>query len=757
MRIRILLYILAFTIFQSSFAQDKKPVTAKNWTYTFSENSVSTGDAVILKIEADVVSGWYMYGVKSECGEDFGPIMTEATLKLNGFTKAGNLVAKGAHMYEDDLFECSYEKFDEGEHVSFELPLKVTFAEDGVATLSGVVLYQTCTDGTCLSFKEKIPELKLTVKKKNNQGVTNNQSESSEKNNTNKKDSQKDQPTTSSSQNKDSSKTTTKPEVINVDQSQLNTSTGNVVVVTSNDADATCEIQRLPGFEDIIFNHVEEENENKNRFLELLYFFIVCFIAGFTALATPCVFPMIPMTVTFFTKGNDSKLQGITKAIIYGLSIIFIFTLIGVVVARFNGPGFATLLSTHWLVNAIFFLVFFVFALSFLGLFEITLPHSVVNKVDAQSDKGGLIGIFFMALTLVLVSFSCTGPIVGSILILSTGEDWLKPLIGMLGFSFAIALPFTLFALFPAALKRMPQSGGWLNAIKVTLGLLELALALKFLSKIDLIEEWNLLDRDFFLAIWIGIFTVMFLYLIGKIHFPHDSKFEKLGVFRGVLAIMVLSFVIYMLPGMWGAPVNMLSGILPPRHTQRFDLEEIIRQNTTEGNQICETPMYSDRFHPAQGINGYFDLRQAICCAKAQNKPILLDFTGIGCENCRKVEDNVWSDSRVRKLISDNYILLQLYGDAYKVKIPENERFMNQDGDLVDNVADQSVHLLSHYFGRYGQPYYILLGVDDENTLDGKITLNELVSPINYDVAKSVDNYSAFLEQGLEEYYTEDK
>lgn len=741
----ILFTLFGFVLDSTGQGQGKKPETVEKWGISVSPKEVEVGEIITLRIEADVKETWYMYGTATKCDEYFGPIMTEFTPALDGLEQLEAFKAIGAHMYDDKVFGCTYEKFHEGEKAVFEAKFKAV--KEGKASIGGDILCQTCQEGLCLNVKKNFPGQTLTVKKKTSSLVKEDPKpvdSADPKTNVEKFD-----PSSADCACCD----TTLERLDKLEGKLAGFGSANATKVEAAIYGNGCQIERKAGFDDIQVNHVEGDNEVEESLSTLLYFMLISFLAGLAALLTPCVFPMIPMTVTFFTKSGKSRAESLTKAFFYGLSIILIFTFIGVVVARFNGPAFANLLSTHWAVNLLFFSVFFIFALSFLGLFDITLPSGLVNKMDSKADKGGYLGIFFMAFTLVLVSFSCTGPIVGSILILSAGGSWLKPLIGMIGFSSAFAIPFTIFALFPSALNSLPKSGGWLNAVKVTLGLLELALALKFLSKIDLLQGWGLLDRHVFLALWIAIFLVMVLYLFGKIRFPHDSPMEKVGVFRGLLAISTLAFVIYMLPGLWGAPVKMLSGIIPPRHTQDFDVEEIVRQNTTTGNPLCEKPMYNKYFHAAQGINAYYDLRQAICCAREQNKPILLDFTGIGCENCRKIEDNVWADSRVRKLIAENYILLQFYGDAYKIPIPEGEEFKDKEGNVVDNVGDQSTYFLSEFFGRYGQPYYILLGVEDQNDPNSKITLNELTAPINYNQAEEADNYVKFLEDGIKAYY----
>ncbi len=471
-------------------------------------------------------------------------------------------------------------------------------------------------------------------------------------------------------------------------------------------------------------------------------FMVLAFLAGLAALLTPCVFPMIPMTVTFFTSKGENK-GGKGKAMFYGISIVVIYTVIGSVLAPFMGPEVANDLATGWLPNVIFFLVFLVFALSFLGLFEITLPHKWVNSVDRQADKGGLIGVFFMAFTLVLVSFSCTGPIVGSILVESAGGMIVKPILGMFAFSMAFAVPFTLFAFFPNWLNNLPKSGSWLNSVKVVLGFLELALAFKFLSIADQAYHWGILDREVYLAIWIVIFTLMGFYLLGKIQLPGDSKIEKLPVPRLMLAIATFTFVVYLIPGMFGAPLKALAGYLPPQSTLDFDIPGIVRQqgSSATGNNIagnlCETPKYADLLHWPHGLTGYFDYEQALACAKAQQKPLFIDFTGHGCVNCREMEARVWSDPQVLERLRNDFVLVALYVDE-KTELPQEDWYTSAyDGKVKKTIGKQNADLQITKFNNNAQPFYIIL---DPNG-------NLLVAPKAYDL--NIANFVKFLDEGL--------
>ena len=490
---------------------------------------------------------------------------------------------------------------------------------------------------------------------------------------------------------------------------------------------------------------------------------------GFAALLTPCVFPMIPMTVSFFMHGDgENKAQGKFKAFMYFLFIVLLYTLpIAIIILitwLFGGDSVTAdifnWLATHWLPNIIFFIVFMVFAASFFGAFEITLGSNMVNKSDSKQNTKNLGGIFFMALTLVLVSFACTGPIVGTVLIKSTSGEFWAPIVTMFAFAVAFALPFALFAFFPNLLQRLPKSGGWLNSVKVVLGFIEVALGFKFLSVADQTYHWGLLDREVYLGIWIVCFGLLGLYLLGKIRFKGEKEVKELGVFRLVLIIIDLVFVVYMIPGMWGAPLKALSGYLPPKQTLDFDLNRIIEENSDKvieyvdakmanmavapqdqqvqhNDVLCEEPKYADLFHLAHNLKGYFDFDQAVECAKAQNKPIFVDFTGHGCVNCREMEANVWSDSRVKDMLRNDYIICALYVDD-KASLPKEEWYTSQyDGKEKKTIGRKNADFQISKFNTNAQPYYCLMGHNGEL----------LVQPRAYDLDK--DAFVAFLKEGL--------
>ncbi|MBR4995464.1 MAG: thioredoxin family protein [Alistipes sp.] len=467
------------------------------------------------------------------------------------------------------------------------------------------------------------------------------------------------------------------------------------------------------------------------------------------ALLTPCVFPMIPMTVSFFLKGSGSVAKGRFRALMYGLFIVVLYTLpIGVIIflTWLIGGDAVTAdifnwLATHWLPNLIFFAVFMVFAASFFGAFEIVLPEKLVNDSDAKSDKSGLAGIFFMALTLVLVSFSCTGPIVGSVLIQSTSGEFWTPIVTMFAFSVVFALPFTLFALFPTWLKQLPKSGGWLNSVKVVLGFVELALGLKFLSVADQTYHWGILDREVYLALWIAIFFLLGLYLLGKLKFKHDSDMPYLSVPRLIMAIISFSFVVYMLPGMWGAPLSALSGYMPPLQSQDFVLSQggAAVAVSTESEQSVDGVKYGDKLELPHGLQGFFDIAEAEAYAAEVGKPLFVDFTGHGCVNCREMESRVWSDARVLKLLREEYVIVALYADD-KLKVDEADWVTTDAGKVLKTLGKINSYYALKNYGVNAQPYYVLQGADG----------NQLVEPRGYDL--NVEAFVDFLQRGVDAY-----
>ena len=469
---------------------------------------------------------------------------------------------------------------------------------------------------------------------------------------------------------------------------------------------------------------------------------------GFAMLLTPCVFPMVPMTVSFFMKGSGTPRQGRLKAMLYGLFIVLLYTVpISVIIGItwvIGGSGVTAdifnWLSTHWLPNLVFFLVFMAFAASFFGAFEITLPSKWTNDADKNSDRKGLGGIFFLALTLVLVSFSCTGPIVGTVLIKSTQGEFWTPMATMLAFSVAFALPFTILALFPALIKKLPKSGGWLNSVKVVLGFIEIALGLKFLSTADQTYHWHLLDREVYLAIWIAVFFLLGLYLLGKIRFKNDSPLEYIGVPRLALAIAVFAFVVYLIPGMWGAPLKALSGYLPPLETQDFVLSEVPggARNDDQGASgvIPADAGISGNISVAHGLRAWDNLEDGLAAAKAAGKPVFLDFTGYGCVNCREMEARVWSDPEVLRRLREDFVIVALHVDD-KAKLPEEKWVTNERGVKLKDVGRVNSYIALHDFGVNAQPNYFLLDGDG----------NRLAGPRPYNL--SIPGFIEFLDSAL--------
>ncbi|WPU99333.1 cytochrome c biogenesis protein CcdA [Mucilaginibacter sp. cycad4] len=473
--------------------------------------------------------------------------------------------------------------------------------------------------------------------------------------------------------------------------------------------------------------------------------FFGCFLGGFAALIMPCIYPLLPLTVSFFTKKSGSKSKAVGQSLLYGLSIIIIYVLLGVIVSLLFGPGALNALATNGIFNFLFFLLLVVFGVSFLGAFEITLPSSLANKLDQNSDKGGVAGIFFMAATLVVVSFSCTGPLIGGLLAAAaTKGERLGPAVGMFGFSLALALPFTLFALFPSWLKSLPKSGGWLNSVKVVLGLLEIAFSLKFLSNVDLAYHWNWFDREVFLSLWIALGVIGGLYLIGKIKFSHDSDLPYLSVPRTFIAIIVFAFVFYMIPGLWGAPLKVISGFLPPPATQDFDLSNITSSSPVQEQKVSiKDKKYETVFARGKhkGLNEWYDYDQALQVSKELKKPVLIDFTGWNCPNCRKMENEVWTDAEVRKRIQNDFVLLELYVDEKTAQLPASEVYTSElSGKKITSLGDKNADYETTKFNTNSQPYYVI--TDSEG--------NVLVPPQGANF--SIDNYIKFLDSGIAAY-----
>lgn len=680
MKKALLLLTLFSMLTTSNFAQILEPVK-----WTFKVEQTKPDEATLLMI-ARADKGWHVYSQDIPPG---GPLPTAFTFTKSSAYKLEGKVQEPKAIEENDPNFNMVLKFFADKAV-FKQKIKILSQKDFV--VKGVLNFMCCDDKQCLPPTDV--EFEFNVKGNPNATAATVEAEPA--------------PDTS-------------------------TATAAVPVHTDTIAKPT-QI------------NLAETDADKAADESLLWFFLISFIAGLAAIITPCVFPMIPMTVTFFMHDSTNKRKARLQAIVYGLSIIVIYTVIGTIVAVTLGANFANFLSTHWIPNVFFFIIFMVFAASFLGMFEITLPSWLVNKADKQADKGGYSGAFFMAFTLVLVSFSCTGPIVGAILVKSAGGDVILPIIGMLGFSLAFALPFGLFAFFPSWLSSLPKSGGWLNSVKVVLGFLELALGLKFLSIADQTYHWHILDREVYLAFWIVIFFLMGLYLLGKLKFNHDSDLPHLGVPRLTLAIITFAFVVYMIPGMWGAPLKALSGYLPPQTYLDFDLNAIIKKEVasvgTGGaaqpqSTLCDKPKYNEFLKLPHGLEGYFDYKQALACAKKQNKPLFIDFTGHGCVNCREMESNVWSDPKVLKRLRENFIVVALYVDD-KTELPENEWYTSKyDKKVKKSIGKQFADLQITRFNVNSQPYYVLLDTAG----------NLLAKPRAYDL--NIDAFVNFLDDGM--------
>ncbi|WP_461491274.1 protein-disulfide reductase DsbD family protein [Pontibacter sp. HJ8] len=707
-------------------AQVLKPAS---WSYDVSKKQVAVGEEVELIFNVKIDKDWYLYS--TDFDPDLGPMVTEFKFaKHPSYQLVGKIKPVNPKKKYDDLWEGEYTYFVGT--AQFRQKIKVL---QPALVVKGTYEYQVCTDidGKCIPFDDDFSFTNSQVQVTAGTGAATPTTAAPVE--------------TSAAALEKSPKKATAPDGLDtslpetVRQDTALMAAESLAVAPSGDT-------VVAGAGEVVTPALSEAAGDTGEPQSLWAFMLVAFVFGLGALLTPCVFPMIPMTVSFFTSGSASRGQAIFKALLYGFSIIAIYTLVGTIVAKLFGADGANFISTHWLPNLIFFAVFLIFAMSFFGMFEITLPSSFLTKVDAQADRGGIIGVFFMAFTLVLVSFSCTGPIVGSILVASAGGETLRPVVGMLGFSMAFALPFTLFAIFPSWLNSLPKSGGWLNSVKVVLGFIELALALKFLSIADQVYHWGLLDREIYLALWIVIFTLMGFYLLGKIKFSHDSDLKFIGVPRLMLAIATFGFVVYMVPGLFGAPLKALSGYLPPQSTHDFDLNAIVRQGgggstatSLAANELCETPKYAEDMPGMPlGLKGYYDLEQAKRCAAEQGKPIFIDFTGHGCVNCREMEANVWSHPEVLKRLQENYVIAALYVDD-RTELPESEWYTSSyDGKEKKTIGKKYADYQITKFNVNAQPYYVLM---DENE-------NMLVKPVAYD--RSVENFVKFLDAGVEAY-----
>ena len=667
-------------------AQIQEPVKFKSELKT-----LAAGEAEIV-FTATIDKGWHVYS--TDLG-DGGPISATFNVeKISGATVVGKLQPKGKEIASyDKLFEMNVRYFEST--AQFVQKLKLT---GGDYKIEGFLEYGACNDENCLpptqvefNFSGKVEAAKGTAAATPAEKVTAPAEE-------------------------------TKPETQPVSQTETSADTASTGIIGGADGPTDINVAGNIDLWKPVINDLQSYGETTSQEdMSWFYIFITGFLGGLLALFTPCVWPIIPMTVSFFLKRSKDKKKGIRDAWTYGASIVVIYVTLGLAITLIFGASALNALSTNAVFNILFCLMLVVFAASFFGAFELTLPSKWSNAVDSKAEAtSGLLSIFLMAFTLSLVSFSCTGPIIGFLLVqVSTTGSVVAPAIGMLGFAIALALPFTLFALFPSWLKSMPKSGGWMNVIKVTLGFLELAFALKFLSVADLAYGWRILDRETFLALWIVLFALLGFYLLGKIKFPHDDDDTKVGVGRFFMALFSLAFAVYMVPGLWGAPLKAVSAFAPPMQTQDFNL-------------------YNNEVHAK-----FDDYDLGMEYARQHGKPVMLDFTGYGCVNCRKMELAVWTNPKVSDIINNDYVLITLYVDN-KTPLPSPVKIVENGTErTLRTVGDKWSYLQRVKFGANAQPFYVL--IDNE----GK--------PLNksYSYDEDIPKYIEFLQTGLENYKKE--
>ena len=688
---RLLLGFLIAIVSLSAVGQQLNPA---QWKYDVKPTSENEAE-LVFTVTLD--ENWHIY---SQHTDEMGPIGLNFSFdKSSDYTLVGGVNEPKPHEEYDEMFKCTIRSFSGT--VVFKQKIKINSAKD--FTVKGIMSYQLCNDGSCIAPEDI--DFAFNVK-----GV--------------------------------------KAEAVASTEAVEEEATADSTTTVEPDTTATVE-------ENTQVAQVEEpatESTTENEGRSIWFIFLTAFGMGFITLLTPCVFPMIPMTLNFFMKGGENKKKGMRQAWMFGFSIIFIYGVLGVILSLIFGPQVMYLIGTHWIPNLVFFIIFFVFALSFFGLFEITLPSWLINKSDEEADKGGLLAPFFIALTTVLVSFSCTGPILGGALIeLSAGEsNRLIPLISMLGFAIGFALPFTLLAMFPSVLSNL-KSGSWLNTVKVVFAFLELALGLKFLSMADLSAGWGILDRETYLALWITIFGLMGLYLIGKLRFKGDDEMQTLGVGRLFLAIVTFAFVVYMIPGLWGAPLKAISGYVPPMTTQDFDLEKSIYESTKNitvsgaadesTSALPANRKYADKLHMPTGFEGFYDLEEAKAYAKKVNKPIFIDFTGKTCANCREMEYYVWTDPEVKRILNEEFVMVALYADVNYIEIPQEEWITDAKGREIKTLGKRNLEYQKTKYNMNAQPYYVLIDAE-ENVLTAE----------NHKYDRDVQKFISFLNEGITNY-----
>jgi thiol:disulfide interchange protein len=684
----VLFFLLSLNL---SFPLSAQIQNAVKWKITLDKSeNLSVGDKFTLKFQASIDKGYHIYAAKASVG---GPLPTTLGIdNIKGAKTLGALKDVGKPISEfDEIFETQIYYFKYKADYTQEF---LVTAED--IAITGYLDYQVCDTMACVPGTK---DFSYTFK---------------------------------AAAAKPGSATSDTAALDNPVASETDSSGG---VSAPSAADSAS--QQL-------LENIEFGTPSKDE--GILWFMLVAFGSGLLALLTPCVFPMIPMTVSFFTKQSKSRGDGIRKALIYSGSIVVIYVLLGVIVSATVGAAALNEWSTSWYFNIFFFLICIIFAISFFGMFEITLPASLVNAMDKKSEQGGLVGIFFMAFTLALVSFSCTGPIVGTLLVEAAGGSYLRPVFGMAAYSLAFAIPFGLFALFPSWLNTLPKSGGWLNSVKVILGFLELALALKFLSVADMTYEWGILDREIYLLIWVTIFLMMGAYLMNWFKLPHDSELSFISVPRFMMAMSSFAFSFYLVMGIWGHPLKMLSGLLPPQSPDQqlwfsFYQGSGNGGGNHTGDACADTGVrkYAESLHAPHGLCAFFDYEEGMAYARKSGKPVIIDFTGKGCVNCRKMEDFVWVDPRVLKILKEDFVLISLFVDL-KRDLPENEKYTTSSGKKIRTVGDKWAWLQEEKYHTNAQPQYVLL--DHQEKL--------LNAPVGYD--RDIEKYIAFLNAGKTEF-----
>ena len=712
-------------------------ITPTHLSTAMSKPAAKVGEEVELIINARIDDKWHLYA--SDFSDEVGPVVFTLKFKPSpAYVLVGKLQSIKSHHEQDEVFKGEVAFWEK----TGQMRQRIKVLQPGPLSIAADADYQSCTsvDGKCVPGSETLTFGPLTVT-----GAAAAPVKAASATATGAAVAPVARATaTVPAASAPAASASVTPATPAAPATPATAVAADATAAAAPTDSAVAAVAPAPAVADVALSA-----DPVNKAGGLWAFALLAFTFGLAALLTPCVFPMVPMTVSLFTSGNDSRQRGIFKALVYGASIIGIYVLMGVLVSVLLGEDGPNLIATHWLPNLIFFVVFVVFGLSFLGLFEITLPHQIVNSVDAQADRGGWAGIFFMALTLVVVSFSCTAPIVGSILSMAARGERIQPIVGMLGFSLAFALPFTLFAIFPSWLKSLPRSGGWLNTVKVVLGFIELMLALKFLSTADLAYHWHLLNRDVYLVLWIVLSALLGFYLLGKYRLSHDSPIDHLSVGRLLMAVLAFAFTVYLVPGLFGAPLPLLAGYLPPQSKRDFSVAAATAETSapavaaSNGAAAREAPRFGDFLELPHNLNGYFDLEQAKRVARQEHKPIFIDFTGHACVNCRKMEATVWSDPQVLNQLRNDYVIVALYVDD-KTELPQKEWYTSShDKQLKTTLGKQNADLQITRYGVNAQPFYILLDPNDA-------TNKPLTVPIAYE--PDVAQFSAFLRAGSEQF-----